>query len=308
MIKKTLYFGNPAYLSTSLGQIVVRIPGDDEPAGDDAERKRARTVPIEDVGFVILDNDRITLTHNLIGELLANNCAIVSCGKNHLPAGMMLSMTGNTVHGERTRRQTEASLPLKKQLWQQTVRCKIANQAAVLEYATGEPHPNMLSWASKVRSGDPDNLEGHAAAYYWKTIFPVPDGCFTRERYGEAPNNLLNYGYAILRAVIARALVGSGLLPVLGIHHHNRYNSYCLADDVMEPYRPYVDRLVYDLVHEYDSLELNTGMKSRLLSIPSMDVSIDGHRSPLMIAAATTAASLAKCYTSEARRVIYPEL
>lgn len=264
-------------------------------------------MPIEDVGFVILDNDRITVTHNLIGELLANNCAIVSCGKNHLPAGMMLSMTGNTVHGERTRRQTEASLPLKKQLWQQTVRCKIANQAAVLEYATGEPHPNMLSWASKVRSGDPDNIEGRAAAYYWKTIFPVPDG-FTRERYGEAPNNLLNYGYAILRAVIARALVGSGLLPVLGIHHHNRYNSYCLADDVMEPYRPYVDRLVYDLVHEYDSLELNTRMKSRLLSIPSMDVSIDGHRSPLMIAAATTAASLAKCYTSEARRVIYPEL
>ena len=265
MIKKTLYFGNPAYLSTSLGQIVVRIPGEDEPAGDNAERKRARTVPIEDVGFVILDHDRITVTHNLIGELLANNCAIVSCGKNHLPAGMMLSMTGNTVHGERTRRQTEASLPLKKQLWQQTVRCKIANQAAVLEYATGEPHPNMLSWASKVRSGDPDNLEGRAAAYYWKTIFPVPDS-FTRERYGEEPNNLLNYGYAILRAMAARACCAAGLHPTLGIHHHNRYDSCCLADDLMEPFRCVIDRKVAELNPENAAVgELTRPLRAELL-------------------------------------------
>lgn len=166
----------------------------------------------------------------------------------------------------------------------------------------------MRVWANNVRSGDPDNLEARAAAYYWKNIFPsLP--LFTREREGIPPNNLLNYGYAILRAVIARALVGSGLLPTLGIHHHNKYNAYCLADDIMEPYRPYVDNMVIDIMHQEDSIDqLTKDIKFRLLGIPVIDVIIKGKRSPLMIAAQQTTASLYKCFSGEDKTILYPEL
>lgn len=166
----------------------------------------------------------------------------------------------------------------------------------------------MQVWANNVRSGDPDNLEARAAAYYWKNIFPsVP--LFTREREGVPPNNLLNYGYAILRAVIARALVGSGLLPTLGIHHHNKYNAYCLADDIMEPYRPYVDKMVIDIMHQEDSFDqLTKDIKFRLLGIPAIDVIIKGKRSPLMIAAQQTTASLYKCFSGEYKTILYPEV
>lgn len=177
----------------------------------------------------------------------------------------------------------------------------------MLKYATGVEHNNMKVWASNVKSGDTENMEARAAAYYWKTIFP-DNALFIRGRDGEEPNNLLNYGYAILRAVIARALVASGLLPTLGIHHHNRYNAYCLADDIMEPYRPYVDKAVYDIWKQTDCSELTKEIKSKLLSIPTTEVSINGHRSPIMVAASTTTASLAKCFNGELRKIIYPEM
>ena len=168
----------------------------------------------------------------------------------------------------------------------------------------------MLRWADDVRSGDPDNVEGRAAAYYWKNLFAGIDGLedFTRSREGEAPNNLLNYGYAILRAIVARALVSSGMLPTLGIHHHNRYNAYCLADDIMEPYRPYVDELVYSIVKDkgINNLDLSKDIKALLLSIPTLDVVIGGKRSPLMVAVTQTTASLYKCFTGELRRIAYP--
>jgi CRISPR-associated protein Cas1 len=164
----------------------------------------------------------------------------------------------------------------------------------------------MLKWTKDVKSGDSDNLEGRAAAYYWKNIFPHIQG-FTRGREGVPPNNLLNYGYAILRAVVARALVASGLLPTLGIHHHNRYNAYCLADDIMEPYRPFVDKLVVEMVNSGENIENLSGeIKAKLLQIPVLDVRINGQRSPLMIAIGQTTASLAKCYLSESRKIIYP--
>lgn len=209
---------------------------------------------------------------------------------------------------ERFRQQLDASLPLKKQLWQQTIRMKIQNQAAVLYRCTGEEMKCMKIWADDVRSGDPDNLEARAAAFYWKNLFDGIEG-FTREREGIPPNNLLNYGYAILRAVVARGLVISGLLPTLGIHHHNRYNAYCLADDIMEPYRPYVDELVYEIVKSgirYE--ELTKELKARLLGIPILEVIIDGKRSPLMIAVSQTTASLYKCFSGELRRIAYPEM
>lgn len=303
MIKRTLYFGNPAYLSMKLQQMVITLPSKD--AG--SEKGEVRTIPIEDIGIVILDHRQITITQGLMEMLIDNNCAIITCGSNHLPVGLMLPLYGNTVQNERFRNQIDASLPLKKQLWQQTIQCKIANQAVMLKYATGELHNNMFIWSENVRSGDTDNMEARAAAYYWKTIFPDrPD--FTRGREEAEPNNLLNYGYAILRAIVARALVASGLLPTLGIHHHNRYNAYCLADDIMEPYRPYVDRIVYDIVSEGGPAELTKEVKAKLLSIPTVEVQINGKRSPLMVAVSQTTASLAKCFNGESRKLAYPEM
>ena len=310
MIKKTLYFGNPIYLSLRNGQLVLRIP-DIEKNGDLSDsfkKEMERTIPIEDIGVVVLDNKRITLTTGVMEAMLDNNCALITCDDKSMPVGLMLPLCGNTLQSERFRNQIDASLPLKKQLWQQTVRQKILNQAAVLQYSTGSEARNMLAWANDIKSGDSENMEARAAAFYWKTVFPDhPD--FIRGREGEPPNNLLNYGYAILRACVARGLVGSGLLPTLGIHHHNRYNAYCLADDIMEPYRPVVDQLVVDIIRQnYNYSELTRDLKAKLLSIPSLDVKVDGKRSPLMIAVGQTTASLAKCFNGELRRIAYPEI
>lgn len=306
MIKRTLYFGNPAYLSLDNRRLVVeKAPDGDLPLGEPADK---RFIPVEDIGVVVLDNRRITVTSGLMSALLDNDVAVVTCDEKSMPAGLLLPLSSNTVQSERFRSQIDASLPLKKQLWQQTVEYKILNQAAVLKYVSGEDARNMLAWADQVRSGDADNMEGRAAAFYWKNIFPeLP--FFVRGRYDGAPNNLLNYGYAVLRAVMARALVSSGLLPTLGIHHHNRYNAYCLADDVMEPYRPYVDRLVVDIMNDCNQCpQMTRETKARLLGIPVIDVVIAGRRSPLMLAASQTTASLAKCFSGELRRIAYPEM
>ncbi|MDO4948587.1 MAG: type II CRISPR-associated endonuclease Cas1 [Bacteroidales bacterium] len=309
MIKKTLYFGNSAYLSMRLQQLVVQIPEMQNSGDFSPEQKKAyeRTTPIEDIGVVILDNRRITITSGAMSALLANNVAVVTCDEHSMPNGLLMPLECNTLQHERFLSQTSASLPLRKQLWAQTVRQKILNQEHVLRTNVPSVETNCMKvWAANVRSGDPDNLEARAAAYYWRNLFPdVPD--FTRNREGVSPNNLLNYGYAILRAVVARSLVASGLLPTLGIHHHNRYNAYCLADDIMEPYRPYVDMLVIKVHHEMGDTDcLSRDLKAQMLQIPTLDVVVDGKRSPLMVAAGITAASLAKCYKGEARLVSYP--
>ena len=307
MIKRTLYFGNPAYLSLRLGQIVIKMPG--KQAKDSSKSEdTVRTVPIEDVGVVVLDNRQITITQGLLEMLLENNCAVITCDSRHLPVGLMLPLTGNTVQNERFRSQIDASLPLKKQLWQQTVQAKIRNQAAMLEYVTGESARNMLVWSESVRSGDSENMEARAAAFYWKNVFPH-EADFVRDQDGESGINvLLNYGYAILRAVVARSLVSCGLLPTLGIHHHNRYNAYCLADDIMEPYRPYVDRLVFDMTKEEGVTELTSSHKVRLLGLPVIEVEIGGRRSPLMNAVFQTASSLVKCFNGEIKKLSYPDM
>ena len=310
MIKRTLCFSNPAYLSLKNEQLVIKLP-QVEKNDDLLESFKAdavKTIPIEDVGVVVLDNKQITITQGLMEALLDNNCAVITCDKSHLPVGLLLPLSGNTTQNERFRQQLNASLPLKKQLWQQTVQAKIGNQAAVLKKCRDVEIGNMVKWQNDVRSGDSDNLEGRAAAYYWKNMFPEIDD-FTRDRDGVSPNNLLNYGYAVLRAVVARSLVASGLLPTLGIHHHNRYNAYCLADDIMEPYRPYVDELVAGYTDEngYPD-ELTPDIKRVMLSIPVLDVRINGQRSPLMLAAGQTAASLVRCFSGEGRKLVYPEL
>lgn len=308
MIKKTLYFGSPSYLSLKNKQLVIKLP---EVVKNDTlpktlKEQAVKTIPIEDIGVVVLDNKQITLTHGVMEALLENNVALVTCSSNRMPVGLMLPLAGNTTQTERFRNQINASVPLKKQLWQQTVQVKIENQATVLINKTGAIVKNMHVWANNVKSGDPDNYEARAAVYYWANLFPEIDG-FSRRRDGISPNNLLNYGYAILRAVVARSLVASGLLPTFGIHHRSKYNAYCLADDIMQPYRPFVDKLVYEMVSEgIDISKLSQDIKARLLNIPVLGVFIGGQRSPLMIAVGQTTASLYKCFSGELRKIKYP--
>ena len=310
MIKKTLCFSNPIYLSLRNAQLVLHLPEveSNKTLPEAIKREAERTIPIEDIGVVVLDNKRITITSGVMEALLENNCAVITCNQKSMPVGLLLPLCGNATQNERFRSQIDASLPLRKQLWQQTIKQKILNQEYVLRDNTDKETNCMRVWSNDVRSGDPDNLEARAAAYYWKNLFnDCPN--FVRDRDGSPPNNLLNYGYAILRAIIARSLVGSGLLPTLGIHHHNRYNAYCLADDIMEPYRPYVDHLVLDIIHNNNEIsEITREIKLQLLSIPTLDVVINGKRSPLMIAAQQTSASLAKCFAGESKRISYPEM
>ena len=310
MIKKTLCFSNPAYLSLKNAQLVIKLPEIEKATTftEDFKKSTVLTRPIEDIGVVVLDHQQITITSGVLDALLENNCAVITCDSRSMPVGLLLPLAGNATQNERFRCQLNASLPLRKQLWQQTIQYKIKNQSAALKRCSKSETKCMQVWAGEVRSGDPDNLEARAAQYYWKNLFPHIDG-FTRDREGESPNHLLNYGYAILRAIVARSLVASGLLPTLGIHHHNRYNAYCLADDIMEPYRPYVDLLVFDITQQYGvDIELSKDIKAELLSIPTLDVNINGKRSPLMIAVSQTTASLYRCFDGEIRKITYPEM
>ena len=308
MIKKTLYFGNPAYLSLRNKQLIVKLPEveKNDSIPDDLKKQAERSIPVEDIGIIILDNKRITITQGVIEALLDNNSALITCNSERMPVGLMLPLSGNKTQTERFRDQINASLPLKKQLWQQTVQAKIRNQAYVLSSKNNAIIENMKVWATDVKSGDPDNYEARAAVYYWANLFTEIEG-FSRNREGIPPNNLLNYGYAILRAIVARSLVASGLLPTFGIHHRNKYNAYCLADDIMEPYRPFVDKLVCNIVAEETNIEeLSQEIKFKLLNIPVLDVIIDDQRSPLMIAVGQTTASLYKCFSGTLRKIKYP--
>ena len=309
MIKRTLYFGNPAYLSLSNGQMLVRLPGVEKNPGlpEGIKKDASASIPVEDIGVVVLDDKQITLTHALLDALISNNVAVIPCHANHMPGGLFLPTDANSVFNERLRQQLEAGLPLKKQLWQQTVAAKLRNQAGLLR-ANGMDASLLMKWSREVRSGDPDNYEAQAAAVYWRDLFPYSMQ-FRRQREGPPPNNLLNYGYALLRAVTARALMGSGMLPVAGIHHQNKYNPFCLADDIMEPYRPYVDSLVCSMLKQWDDVsELTKELKAGLLKIPVLDVNLNGENSPLMVAMQRTTASLYRCYEGSAKKILYPEM
>ncbi len=312
MIKRTLHFGNPVYLSFKNEQLIVNYPSTSFESIPLAKRLKTeaksttRQIAIEDIGVIVLENSQVTITTALLEKLTNNNVAVITCNSKHMPIGILQPLEGHSEQSERFKIQVNASLPLKKNLWQQTVQAKIKNQALHLKEKGEVPIKNMLYWVNEVTSGDVKNHEARAAAYYWKNIFPINN--FTRHRNGQAPNNLLNYGYAILRAITARALVSSGLFPAFGIHHHNKYNAYCLADDIMEPYRPYVDVIVSHLVDNFDNLdELNIELKKELLQIPALDVMIDGKKSPLLIAMSRTTHSLYECFAGISRKLIYPD-
>jgi CRISP-associated protein Cas1 len=297
MIKKTLLLENKSSVTIKNKQLIIKT------------ESRESSVPIEDIGFLVLDNPEIYLSIPAMNFLIENNTSVIVCSQNHMPNGMFLNLNSHHIQQEIFKNQINASEPLKKQLWQQTIVEKIKNQGYLIEKIT--KNKNAFDFlASKVLSGDTSNMEGVAAAQYWKH-FPLADSeviGIKRERFGDYPNNFLNYGYAILRAATARALSGNGLLNTLGIHHKSKYNAFALADDIMEPFRPVVDEKVYELIQNYDEQELNTLLKSEILQLLTRTVYFKDEKSPLMVALQKTASSLQQCYTGERKKIKYPKL
>lgn len=293
MLKRTLFISTPYHLSVKNKQLIVTsktdLPG--------------KSVPIEDIGFIVMEHPQISFTLKLMEELTENNVAVVFCDSKHMPSSMTLPLDAHHIQNELFSAQINTTEPLKKNLWKQTIEMKIGNQARLLD-KLGKSSVRLKTLAKTVKSGDSNNREGFAARLYWITL--LGQG-FIRDRYGDPPNPFLNYGYILLRSAVARALSGSGLLATLGIHHHNRYNAFCLADDIMEPYRPYVDEIVFTMNKTYpDSIMLEKEHKARLLELMTADVRIGENRRPLMVALSQTTASLARCFNGETRKIIYP--
>lgn len=292
MIKRSILVESKTVISTKNLQLLLK------------SETRESSVPIEDIGFLVIDNSETYLSIPAMNLLIENNASVIICGTNHLPNGMFLNLNSHHIQQEIFKNQIDASAPLKKQLWQQTIVEKITNQSILLEQITG--NKNTLPFlASKVLSGDSTNMEGVAANLYWKSFFDIK---FKRERFGDYPNSFLNYGYAILRAATARALSGSGLLNTLGIHHKSKYNAFALADDIMEPFRPIVDEKVYEIMQNFEEQELNTAIKVELLQILTRTVYFKEEKSPLMVALQKTASSLQQCYTGDRKKIKYPKL
>lgn len=295
MIKRTLFFSNPSHLSLKDNQMVIKI--------NDFPEKR--TIPVEDIGFVVLEDMQVSITLPLIDELCNNNVAVIFCNSRHMPSSMLLNLDGHHIQGELFRYQLAASIPLKKNLWKQTVQSKLRNQAGLLRQK-GLENRDILTMSRNVKSGDSQNAEGSAARIYWKRLLGNE---FIRDRLGAPPNMLLNYGYTIVRAAVARALTGSGLLPTIGIHHHNRYNAFALADDLIEPYRPFVDKHVIELFKRHPTaFELTKEHKAHLLNILTMDVVVGKMQRPLMVGLSQTTASLSRCFSGDQRSIMYPVL
>ena len=292
MLKKSILLENKASLSTKNLQLVIKT------------ETRESTIPIEDIGFLVIDHPEIYLSIPAMNLMIENNTSVIICNTNHLPNGMFLNLNSHHIQQEIFKNQINASVPLKKQLWQQTVIDKITNQGILLQKITSKNN-NFEFLASKVLSGDSSNMEGVATSFYWKVFFEQK---FKRERFGDYPNNFLNYGYAILRAATARALSGSGLLNTLGIHHKSKYNAFALADDIMEPFRPVVDEKVAEIMQNYTEQELNTQIKAELLQILTRTVYFKDEKSPLMVALQKTASSLQQCYTGDRKKIKYPKL
>lgn len=296
MIKRTIVISNPAYLSLNKNQMEVR--NKDELKG---------IVPIEDIGVVILENPQITITHGLIRQLQKNNSIIISCDDMHMPYSMMIPLVGHSEQTQSQRWQIQASQALKNNMWKQTIVAKIYNQARVMEIIGKVKQARKLyKLSDKVRMADLVSIEGYASSFYWEHY--VPD--FRRNQFGDPPNNMLNYGYTILRSMIARSIIGAGLLPTLGIYHRNKYNPFCLADDIMEPFRPFVDLLVLEAIEENPEMAqfLDRDIKNKLLTIMTIDGFFGRKRRPLLVGSAITLASVRKCFQGIRRKIVYPKI
>ena len=293
MIKRTLFISNPYHLSLKNKQLQVSERGGIP----------IKSAPIEDIGFLVLDHPQISFTMKLVEALSEQNVATVFCDSKHMPSSMLLPLDSHYIQSELFRAQISATEPLKKILWKQTIEAKIRNQARLL-HKLEKNSLQLKTIAKTIKSGDSDNREGFAARIYWSALLGKE---FVRDRFGEPPNNFLNYGYILLRSAVARALAGSGLLATLGIHHRNRYNAFCLADDIMEPYRPYVDEIAFGLNQKFPAtILLEKEHKAELLKLMARDVKIGDNKRPLMIALSQTTASLARCFAGEQRKISYP--
>jgi len=294
MIKRVIEISSgPTRLSVANRQLVI-----------EREDRRRATLPCEDIGVLVVDNNAVSYTHSVFTTLIDAGAAIVLCGGDHHPAGLVMPLAGNTVQTERHRGQIEAAQPLLKRLWQIVVSGKLQQQSFVLSSVAGTDE-GLRELAGRVRSGDPDNLEAQGAQRYWPKLMGTE---FRRSRAGPPPNNLLNYGYMVLRAGMARAVCAAGLIPTLGLHHRNRYNPFCLADDLMEPYRPFVDLRVAAIVRDgFGAIDIDRPMKQRILSIFGDTLTIAGQRSPLMLALHSTAASLVSSLESGRPGLALPE-
>lgn len=293
VIKRTIEISRePAHITIQHKQLVLKRNG--EIVG---------SVPCEDLGMVVVDNPGTTYSHAALTSLVESAATVVFCGRDHLPVGILLPLSDHTQVVWRIHDQLSVSGPLRKRLWKQLVRGKILAQAENLELGSA-PRRKLVNLAKAVRSGDPSNLEAQAARVYWQSwLVNAPesivtgDSPFARDRHGIAPNALLNYGYAIMRAAVARALVAAGLLPALGLHHSNRSNAFCLADDFVEPLRPIVDERVRELYFAGET-ELDQPTKARLLDLLTVDMQAsrrDATSGPLMVALHRMVASYVRC-------------
>lgn len=294
MLKRALFFSTPFCLSLRNNQMIINTKEMPD---------MQRSLPIEDIGFVILEHPQTNITLPLLNALSDNNVAVIFCGDNFMPNAMLMNLDSNKTQGESYRAQIEASEPLKKGLWKQIVEAKIRNQAALLN-KLGKNGERLKPYYTNVKSGDVDNREGIAAKIYWNELFGED---FIRSREGVEPNNMLNYGYTLLRAAVARSLMGSGLFPAFGIFHRNRYNAFPLADDIMEPYRPYVDEIVFDLYTNGDH-KLTKEVKTCLLRLLYTDTIFGKITRPLDVGLTMTSASLAKCFSGIQKKIAYPQL
>jgi CRISP-associated protein Cas1 len=298
MIARTLFFSSPGHLSVKLAQLIYT------PAG--VGEQEQRTFPIEDLGFVVIETTQMSLTSHVLQALAENNTVVVFCDLTHTPVSQVLPLAGHSLTQKHFTAQMTASEALKGRLWKQTVQAKIQNQAACLDVGGKRGAKGLRQYAQNVKNGDTGNCEGVAARSYWDCHTPEVD--FKRTREGVMPNAALNYGYAILRAATARALVGSGLSCMSGLHHHNQYNAFTLADDVMEPYRPFIDDIVLNnpIRYPFEVLELSKEMKAGLLTVLAADVMMGDKRRPLMNALSLTTASLVRCFLKEETEIAYP--
>ncbi len=287
-------------LSIKYGQLIIKEDSD-----------QVASIPCEDIGVLLVDHQGTCYTHSVFTELLRCGAAVVLCGSNHHPDGMLLPIESNSVQTERFRQQIEAKEPVKKRLWKQIVQAKIKHQAK-LAGKDNDVYKSLMALRHRVRSGDPSNIEAQASRKFWPVYLQDIDSstqAFRRDINGAPPNNMLNYGYMVMRAAVARALCSAGLLPSLGIHHRNRYNAFCLADDLVEPFRGFVEAKVRDIYINIGPVdELDQQTKAKLLEVLYEPVKIAGYEGPLMVGLHRTAASLQRCFAGEQKLLDLPDI
>lgn len=293
MIKRIIEVSNPSYLHLKNKQLKI-----------EQERIEVASIPIEDIGALILEHSAIIISQPLIIECQKNNTAIIFCDEKHLPYSTILPISeGNNLHQKVLKQQINITQPARKNLWKQIIQQKIQNQASVLQQFN-KPFTRLEKLSNEVKSGDATNCEGLAAQYYWKTLF---GNNFLRDQNADGINAILNYGYSIIRAMVARSIVASGLHPAIGLFHHNQYNGLCLADDLMEPFRPWIDSIAYRLYQDDADVSITKEVKIPFLDLISESVEFKNKQMPLMISMHYLMAELKRNFSKESKRLVYPK-